>query len=353
MPDVKTSNPPLSPSDPIEFGGTGEIGTPFPDPGVGPGPGGEKVGVGPCARQVLGLVPLNLCDLFVDPDCRDDKPHPMDCPYAIPVFASILDTDGHVNDFTTMTVDTYTNSGVMTVTWFLDKCVGGAFVEQEEIDANSTVGTLLNLAFVGFPTYSEVLIIWRDVLINFGSGTYRIRVRTILDGENTCDQCTEPFCLKPFSCEQANGTVRWTIAYGAGTIGSITDPTVTFGTPSANLYQIRVNGGFGDETSEYDLLEQEYQNGAIVKIRDEAIQKYVFNSDRLPNWFHKRFKSYALLAPSIRVDDYNLNNPDYEIKQLRVTRDGNYEPERNRNSRLTKVSVNFKSGIQNVEARTC
>ena len=79
----------------------------------------------------------------------------------------------------------------------------------------------------------------------------------------------------------------------------------------------------------------------------------MFKSKRLPHWFHQRFKAYGLLAPSIRVDDYNLNNPDYDIKQLRVTRDGNYEPERNRNSRLTKVSVNFKSGIQNVEARTC
>lgn len=346
MPDIVITNPPPPPDGTPSFGGTGEVGiAPILNP---------KVPIGKCSRQVLGLMPMTICVNIPNPDCRDAKPHPMDCGYITPVFADLSDLDGFKNDFTTMTMDKFTTSGLLQVEWFLDKCdSAGNFIQVAVLDGTSLGNFFDSLAFVGLPTYTEILLLWNEVLAAHGSGIYQIRTKSTLDMNLFCEQCSEPFCLKRFDCALANGTVRWTVGYGAGTIGSIDDPNITFGTPSVNLYQIRVRGGFGDETSEYEEITQEYQNGLQVKIRDEAIQKYMFKSARVPNWFHDRFKAYALMAPSLRVDDYNLNNPSYDIKLLRVIRDGNYEPERNPNSRLTKVSVNFKEGIQNVEARKC
>jgi hypothetical protein len=174
---------------------------------------------------------------------------------------------------------------------------------------------------------------------------------------------SEPFCLKEWSCSGTDVTVRWESKITGGRIGSITDDQRVFdfccqnplnGISAVTWYDsIRVYGFFGKEKTEYERLLIEYQNGEVVQVRNEAIQKFEYESALQPKWVHDRLKAYGLMADTLLVSDYNWNNADYEVDQKGVVCDGSYEPDYNENTRYSNVKVQFKERIQNVIRDKC
>lgn len=158
----------------------------------------------------------------------------------------------------------------------------------------------------------------------------------------------EPHRLMPFNCDIANLTIKFETNQ-TGIIGSIQSDGSIFDLCGITLYDsIRVPGFFGHGKGSYNEELLEYQNGLIDMVRDENILKYFCEINLVPMWLHKRLMSYGLMADYLFVSDYNRNNSDYEIKHLRVIKDGGYEPEYIIGNRLSSVELNFKAGQQSI-----
>lgn len=216
---------------------------------------------------------------------------------------------------------------------------------------STSYGSFFNYGyFTGHPTYFGVNVNWGAVITLQGAGTYRLKVESPMTLNRTLPYCmiSEPVDVQQFDCDRADSTVKFE-ANQSGKIGSHLSNGLVFDLCGINLYDsIRVEGIFGHKKGGYDKIEQEYQTGLIDQVRDENILKYQFMSELLPQWVHDRLMTYGMMATSLFVSDYCKNNSDYNIKMKRVVKDGGYEPEYNRLSRLASVKVDMKEGIQSI-----
>ena len=318
--------------------------------------------------QIAGLVPLICPDqdprlpAFSKCDCREWIND--DC-YINPVFASISDNNPLKNDHNMFFLEypfffTFLWQTPALSQMGIEEWDGTQWLLTTNLN-NNTYGFFYDFDDLCISNWKGFDIDWQLILITFGEGLYRFRIDYDVFG-NTGILVSEPFCLKEWSCEGINNTVRWESTIIGGRLGSIVDDKKLFeycctkkGTTGGLTLrdQIRVYGFFGHEKTEYERLNVEYMNGEIVQVRNEAIQKFEYESALQPKWVHDRLKAYCLMADEIYVTDYNWNNADYDIKKKRVTCDGSYEPEYNINTRYSNVKVPFKEGFQNVIRDKC
>lgn len=327
--------------------------------------------------QIAGLVPFVCVDqdprlpAFSKCDCREWVND--DC-YINPVFASLTDSDPLKNDHNMFLLEypfiwnfQFTNFVIPNSFLSLEVWDGNFWSTTSANLANNSMGTYYDFLSKCIPNWKGFDIDWRKVLIAFGEGLYRIRSTSVLFG-NTGYLVTEPFCLKQWSCKGTHATVRWETTMAGGSLGSIIDDKRVFNfccsANTANTQfsknpvvtwrdQIRVYGFFGKEKTEYERQNIEYNSGEVKQIRNEAIQKFEYESALQPKWIHDRLKAYAFMADELYVTDYNWNNSDYDIKKKRVICDGAYEPEYHRDTRYSWVKVQFKEGFQNVVRDKC
>jgi len=283
--------------------------------------------------QIIGLVPLSPCDLD---ECRTFNG---DC-YVNDVFGTLNAVrSGYENDFSTF----FLYDAMRRVTVFtIQKLDTRLKVWNDEAIIGSTLpalfvpvagyGTMYTWGyFSGQPKYLGFQINWGGVLTMSGPGTYRLEVSspTTVDEQNKpYPYClmSEHFNLMPFSCELANGTVKFE-CNNSGKLGSHLSNGLVFDLCQNTFYDsIRFPGFFGRKKGGYDKVQLEYQTGLIDPVRDENILKYQWFSKLLPQWAHDRFMAYAMMADSTFVSDYNMNNSDYNIRLKRIVADGGYEP---------------------------
>ena len=334
--------------------------------------------------QIMGLVPLICPDqdsrlpAFSKCDCREWTND--DC-YINPVFASLTDTDPLKNDHSMFLIEfpffySYQWNISANSLMSLEEWNGSAWITTTTL-INSTYGTYYGFGSLCIPNWKGYDISWRSILIAFGEGLYRFRITYNLFG-NSGFLVSEPFCLKEWSCAGTDVTVRWETTIRGGRIGSIIDdkrvfefccsPVINNPNTSGDLNtttqpvnsgfvrwddQIRVYAFFGREKTEYERVNVEYQNGEIIQVRNEAIQKFEYESALQPKWVHDRLKAYGMMADELYVTDYNWNNADYDIDKKRVVCDGSYEPEYHIDTRYSFVKVQFKEGFQNVIRDRC
>ena len=322
--------------------------------------------------QIAGLVPLICSDsdprlpAFSKCDCREWTND--DC-YINPVFAATADADPLKNDHSYFLMEypffynyqwTTANSS-----FSLDKYDGVNWNGVALLDDN-TLGTFYDFNSKCISNWTGMDIDWRLVLIAHGEGLYRFSVSYAIFGQAGI-LVSEPYCLKEWSCAGTDVTVRWQTTIVGGRLGSIIDDCKVFEfccviNPEPGFQQtsnvnwndeIRVYAFFGRETTEYERINVEYQNGEVIPVRSEAIQKFEYESALQPKWVHDRLKAYAFQSDYLFVTDYNWNNSDYDIKKKQVICDGAYEPSYNRNTRYSNVLVAFKEYCQNVIRDSC
>lgn len=324
------------------------------------------------AIQILGFVPLTCVTsstrlaAFSQCDCRDWRD---DQCYINPVFGdSTGQTDLRKNDYSSFTLEYpffYNNQwqDPTTSAFQLEQFIAGAWKGKAMLN-NNTYGTFYGLGTMCITNWTEFTVDWQKVIMAFGEGLYRIRVDNNIFGRGST-YVSEPFCLKEWSCKGADKTVRWEAIIRGGRVGSITDDQRVFDLCCERLNDqkkiitqtwtdsIRVYGFFGREKTEYERENIEYQNGEVVKVRDEAIQKFEYESAALPKYLHDRFKAYGIMADELRVSDYSWNNSDYEIDRKRVVCEGSYEPQYHEDTRYSWVKVVFAEGFKNVIRDKC
>lgn len=322
--------------------------------------------------QVVGLVPLVCadqdvtCPIFSKCDCRS---WPNDDRYLNPVFAETVFTSHLYNDHNMFLLEypffyQYQWTNPLLSQFTLEEWDGTNWITTTALNTNA-YGTYYDFQSMCHLNWKGYDIDWNLVLAAFGEGLYRFKAAYIAFN-NSSAFVSEPFCLKEWSCEGTDVTVRWETTIIGGRIGSITDDQKVFefccfssspGGLSTSFDtwrdQIRVYAFFGRETTEYEREQVEYANGEIVQVRNEAIQKFEYESALQPKWVHDRLKAYGCMADELYVTDYNWNNSDYEIDKRRVVCDGGYAPEYNINTRYSNVKVVFKEGFQNVIRERC
>lgn len=319
--------------------------------------------------QIAGLVPLTCIDqdprlpAFSKCDCREWTND--DC-YINPVFASTSDGDPLKNDHSMFLLEypffyAYQWSNPLNSLMVLQEWDGSQWTATVQL-INNNSGTYYNFGSLCIRNWKGYDIDWRQILINHGEGLYRLHVTHIISG-TIGFLVSEPYCLKEWSCAGTDVTVRWETTITGGRLGSITTDCSVFEFCCfrENLVvgsvtwrdQIRVYAFFGKEKTEYERVQVEYQDGTIVQTKNEAIQKFEYESALQPKWVHDRLKAYAFMADELYVTDYNWNNSDYEIDKKSVVCDGAYEPEYHEDTRYSYVKVQFKEGCQNVIRDKC
>ena len=324
-------------------------------------------GVNAQSKQLL-IPSGSVCDC----DCRyglwtaDMQPDDRD--YTLPVFADLTCTDSYHNDinsflfsypgaYNPITSNDFTLTKLVNGTWtqvaVLNSSTYGTPIYQTCATTSTTASTVSNVG--GY------IINWNLVLSAFGEGMYQFNVTGVGYTTSSGPYClvSPPFCLKTWTCFDADSTCKFEAKYLGGTFGSVTTQGSSWslccnGVAFQWADSIRFYAFFGYRTIEYQRDFVKYATGVINKVRDEAIEKYQLRTNLLPMWFHERFYAYALMADQLYVSDYNINNPDYNLKNFYVVADGNYIPVYNNWTRYMKVlDLDFKKGDQFVFRDRC
>lgn len=296
-------------------------------------------------EQLIGLVPLISC---TESECRTFNGS---C-YINPVFGAIaVNTSTYENDLNSFFVITPLRNPTKWNLQRQDPVLKTWATIATMSSAPASYGQLYSYGSItGHATYQGFTINWGFVLSLHGAGIYRIGVKSYGTG-NRPDRypfcyVSETFRLLPFNCNVADRTVKFE-AYQTGYMGSIDNDGEVFDLCGFTFYDsVRMRGFFGKEKSNYDVIELEYPTGLIDQVRDEALQKFQWSSELLPKVHHDRLKAYCFMGNKVLVSDYNRNNSDYNIKQKQVVKAGGYEPTYYTRSRMSKVTVDFKEGIQ-------
>lgn len=298
-------------------------------------------------------------DVLTDPidGFIDDEPDATGCselPIILLALAETIFTKTENNDFSSILrkVPLATNS----IDFDLERFEAGSWVKKADL-VDATYGTFFPLGFdADRPLFTGYQLDWSLVLSLIGVGIYRIKI----DGtyfSTVFKDASNMWCLKEYSEAAANDTVRfdWTVNGIKGnandTNGGITDYGKIDWADS-----IRVQGFFGLEESDNEIVEIEFQNGQVDKIRDESIRKYKFFSGRFPKWLHDRLRDFAFTSNELQVTDFNTNNEDNNVIFRKIQRDGGYSPkwkESSQSSVLARVEVEFKDKIQNLINQKC
>lgn len=317
-----------------------------------------------CVRNVYnidffgGVNGANFCG---DCDCREGKytadEIPDDRNFMLPVFADLKCSDDYHNDYNGFALKFpigYTS--VANGDWKLQKLQSGAWDTLATLN-NGSYGTIIATNCTNF-NYQGYLIQWRDVLRSFGEGIYRI----LAESASFC-QRTPPFCLKQFDCLNADQTIKIKMDGEGGTFGSVTkqgDSTslcckkTTGNTSLRYTDSVRIPGFFGYETAEFSRDYIKYASGYVNHVRDEAIKNYTLKTDMLPIWLHQRLYAYAFQSQNIYISDYNVNNADYNLKNIAVIADSAYTPQYRNYSRYMRVNdMKFKEQTQFIYKDRC
>lgn len=232
-----------------------------------------------------------------------------DC--SLPVFANLPSlTDPLKNDYSSFFLEHTANVTATSV--LTNKDTG---VEYPII--NNTYGTLFTSIEMGGDKFGLKLE-WSKVanLISFGNYDFTIELRNTISNDL---QYTESYCFKlmPYTCENANGTVRITTQKN-GYIENGNDYRTTLFRYWED--QIRFYGKFelSNHTTEVDNILLSNRN--LEQIQVQIIDNFNLRIDSLKSTDSMSFIKDDLLSNTIIIDDYNMSNiTDYKSKFVYLT----------------------------------
>jgi len=305
-------------------------------------------------------IPVATSEFFEDESPSDD-PCSLNCPQLVLAensFTSVLN-----NDFNSFLYELPLNTDSILLT--LQKWNGLAWVDQTTL-INNTYGEHFATGFYSErDTFTGFRLDWDTILSAFGTGIYKIKNTGNFFG-NAYLSYSEMFCLKVYSVNTANDTVRF--EWALNNIFQLSNSKKLDVAEMDFKQSMRVTGIFNEIDSDEDKVEIEYQNRQVDVVRDELIRKFTFTSGRLPQWLHVRLRDIAFLSntepilnngitnykldSNLRVTDYNKNQ-EVDFERFNIVRDGGYPMSSEVNSLLKRTAVNFKAKLVTPRHRLC
>jgi hypothetical protein len=284
-----------------------------------------------CINNAAGIVPTT--GTFEAPD-------PNDCCFILQALADISTDEAIKNDFWRF----HKGYEISTtgVDMFLIKPLDSTFTPIPLTD--DTYGSFYTFGYFvdgDGRSYISYELDFKKVLTVLGAGTYQIKtVESMIVGSdlNTFDFA---FCVAQYTAKRADNTVRLQFL----NTGTITDrfnegETVSF--PAEFNSQIRLNGFFGKDNSEYVIERTKYNNKKLIDISNKRIPKYSLSIRQVPQDVHDFVSINVLQSGQIEVTDYNRNNSKRHINTA-VSNPGAYNPEDNEINLLKNVKVELES----------
>ena len=273
--------------------------------------------------------------------------------YVLPVFGSLTCSDADKNDFNTFIVSIPKFISFTGLT--LQKLNGNTWSNVATLDNTNTYGTFILYQYTNL-NYAGYTISWKYVLALLGEGCYRVYYNSNTPERAVCGYSIT-FKLQAFTPELADLTVKFSVTYYGGNIGSVTTQgqywSLTGIDTSANKYpltitdSIRFLGMFGYESAGITTTEVKYYSGFLQQVRNEAIKSFILNTGLLPFWLVQRFYSYCLMADTITVNDNNIANSNQNMKNQLVRVDGKVTPKYNMGTHLLSIKeLQFKEQTQ-------
>ncbi|MES2287780.1 MAG: hypothetical protein V4547_18980 [Bacteroidota bacterium] len=183
---------------------------------------------------------------------------------------------------------------------------------------------------------------WSKVLALYGTGSYKVIVSYVVPVFGTKIFDSYEYCLKTYSAQLAEGTVR--LEYWLnGVTGDIEDDTKYKDFGTLNVYNsLRVKGFFGYPKSTYKSENVEYNNGQSLPVEDMQDPVFMLKLYLLPFFLHKIIETDFMMADRLAVTDYNSKNNATYIQKF-VRKASGYEPKwYPMQSNLASVELQFK-----------
>lgn len=277
--------------------------------------------------------------------CDDGR---FDCNFMIPAYAYSGDDDLKNDKFSFLIMG---KDWTTDIEFIIQKNVANVWTDQATI-TDDTYGEYYAMGYFSSKTkYSGVVIYWKDVLLAFGAGEYRIKSTEINPlGEDILYSKTS--CLKEWVCTPEN-TVRleW---YNNKGIGDIDNDRNVLDFSDLNWYnQVRIPSSvFGYPKSTYEEEEIQYQNGQRQDVTSIQEETYTLQLGPIPAWLHNIIKTLAFQSGTLEITDYSPNNPQELIKKS-VKRTSAYEPRWIKGSKCAPVTVELKPTYNRLEIDRC
>jgi len=282
----------------------------------------------------------------IDCDCCS-----LDKTFIYPAVADINDSSPNKNDFCPVLFQT--ELAADEAEHILQKYNGTAFIDI--VTLGPSYGTPFNPGiFTDYPEFCGFKLEWRQVLINHGTGIYRIK-STIISLGVTQVFYNDPYCLKEYSIYAADKTVKFEW-YGNGIVSYADDGFVELNYGNINWHQmIRLKGSFGYQTEEQEVVEASYFFGTSLRtdrIHDTINYKYKFKSGPYPHQVHSLLKNLAFKSNNLTVTTYGLiEKRPYVTKEILKDSNG-YSPDYgNVYNKWYKVEVDFRDKYEDLGAR--
>ena len=206
--------------------------------------------------------------------------------------------------------------------------------------------------------YTGYLIDWIKVYNVHGLGHYRVSCTAEDIFTNQSILFGFSFCLKIYSAEQADGTVRIEWVHN-GIVGNAEVDEKVIDYSELNLYQqFRINNGSkfswtgATEEKESNWL----QTGEMLDISRKQNQTLSLLIGRAPVEIHEILLFDAFMADTIQVTDYNNVNFIRGSKNFfkkQVKKNGGYSIEDTGQSLLASVEVELEAAINNHNKQLC
>lgn len=310
---------------------------------------------GEAITQDFYLVSENPIPTTVDLDLPATKIRDCCSAFTLKVLADTSSPDEFKNDV----------SGFL---WWFNSFISGAVLKLYKFDEsvndyvflvnlnNDTYGTFYDYGFFvndSQETFIGYQLKWKAVLTLHGAGGYKVRCEPTITIGGTGVLESNPYCLKQYTPDLANGTVR--IEYNLSHINGLSandEKIADYGT--LNWYNsLRLGGFFGFPTSTYSTDFIQYSNGERVWVKDEQEPEYILKLRPQPSFVHDIMRTDVLQGDTILITDYNNRNAG-KFVQKAVIKSGDYAPDWKRlQTKLATVEVKFRQTFNNLKKLWC
>ena len=259
-----------------------------------------------------------------------------ECCYTHYVYADSASTDDYKNDYSGFYHQRELSSETVTF-----KLID--LSNSNEYDLNdSTYGQ-----FFGFGSFPENInftgyrVDWKKVLAVRGVGSYQIKTNIVKIGITTND-LSYAFTLRQYNRLEVDNTTRIDVVVN----GLYQKSGVDF-TGIGWRHSLRVGGFFGRRNPSYEernTINRNFNN------RQNSIQQtneYSFQTNIIPDCISNEIFDFILMSDNIYMNDYNLNNPSYDIIKKGVKFASNEGNVYTNTSRKVQLNLIFNDKILN------
>jgi len=217
--------------------------------------------------------------------------------------------------------------------------------DEFELD-NDDYGTYKTFgSYTDQPDLTTFVLDWKKVLVDLGTGPYKILKRVNLAGL-AFDVEYLVYNLFEFSTGQANGTARIDVSMS----GLLEKIGVDF-TGTNFKTTLRVPGFFGRRETKWEednLIDRRYVK---TQISMKQTNEFKFQTNMIPDCISNEIFDFLLFSDDIRMNDYNLNNHSYAFQKFKVKLESNEGTEHITTSRKVRVNLLFNDKIVNNNKR--